>query len=110
MTSTPAAPPRSVHAMATDSADRLAAMLRALADPLRLRMISVVAAEPSGEACVCDLASVADVSQPTVSHHLKVLMEAGIVTREKRGVWAYYAVVPRCMDALSDVFRMGHEA
>ncbi|WP_149205071.1 metalloregulator ArsR/SmtB family transcription factor [Actinotalea subterranea] len=94
MTSTPAAPPRSVHAMATDSADRLAAMLRALADPLRLRMISVVAAEPSGEACVCDLASVADVSQPTVSHHLKVLRDAGLLVSDRRGTWVYYRVAP----------------
>ncbi|WP_448631144.1 ArsR/SmtB family transcription factor [Cellulomonas soli] len=97
-------------ALEHDDAVVLARVLKAVAEPTRLRLISLMCAEEGGEACVCDLVDAVDLSQPTVSHHLKVLMDAGIVTREKRGVWAYYAVVPRCMDALSDVFRMGREA
>jgi ArsR family transcriptional regulator, arsenate/arsenite/antimonite-responsive transcriptional repressor len=79
----------------------LAGLLKALADPTRLRLVSMVAAHEGGEACVCDLTGPLGLTQPTVSHHLKVLMDAGIFTREKRGVWAYYSLVPGAMDALS---------
>lgn len=79
-------------ALGPADAEPLAAALRAMADPLRLRMLSLIAASPTGEACVCDLAELADVSQPTVSHHLKVLRGAGVVTSERRGTWVYYRV------------------
>jgi ArsR family transcriptional regulator, arsenate/arsenite/antimonite-responsive transcriptional repressor len=87
---------------ASEAAD-LARMLRALADPTRLRLVSMVAAHEDGEACVCDLTGPLGLTQPTVSHHLKILVEAGIFTRDKRGVWAYYALVPAALDALSSV-------
>jgi ArsR family transcriptional regulator, arsenate/arsenite/antimonite-responsive transcriptional repressor len=81
----------------------LARLLKALADPTRLRLVSMVAAYEGGEACVCELTEPLGLTQPTVSHHLKVLVDAGIFTRDKRGVWAYYALVPSVMDALSAV-------
>ena len=65
-------------------------MLKALADPVRLRLMSLVASHEGGEACVCDLNVAFDLSQPTISHHLKVLHDAGLIDREKRGVWVYY--------------------
>ena len=65
-------------------------MLKALADPVRLRLMSLIASHPGGEACVCDLTGAFDLSQPTISHHLKVLHDSGLLGREKRGVWVYY--------------------
>jgi ArsR family transcriptional regulator, arsenate/arsenite/antimonite-responsive transcriptional repressor len=88
---------------ASQAAD-LARMLKALADPTRLRLVSMVAAHEGGEACVCDLTEPLGLTQPTISHHLKILVDAGIFTRDKRGVWAYYALVPSALDALSTVF------
>jgi ArsR family transcriptional regulator, arsenate/arsenite/antimonite-responsive transcriptional repressor len=85
----------------------LARKLKALADPTRLRLVSMVAAHEGGEACVCDLTEPLGLTQPTISHHLKILVEAGIFTRDKRGVWAYYALVPSAMDALSAVLSTG---
>jgi ArsR family transcriptional regulator, arsenate/arsenite/antimonite-responsive transcriptional repressor len=84
-----------------DQAAGLARTLKALADPTRLRLVSMVAAHQGGEACVCDLTEPLGLTQPTVSHHLKILVEAGIFTRDKRGVWAYYALVPAAMAALA---------
>lgn len=84
----PAAP----HAIGERVAVDLAGMLKAVAEPLRLRMLSAIATDPRGETCVCDLAELADVSQPTVSHHLKVLRDAGVVTAERRGTWVWYSV------------------
>ncbi len=81
----------------------LARILKALADPTRLRLVSMVAAHEGGEACVCDLTNPLGLTQPTISHHLKVLVDAGIFSREQRGKWAYYALVPRALDALSAV-------
>jgi len=81
----------------------LARMLKALADPTRLRLVSMVAAHEGGEACVCDLTEPLGLTQPTISHHLKILVDAGIFTRDKRGVWAYYALVPATLEALSSV-------
>lgn len=78
--------------LSEDDAATLAVAFRAVADPVRLRLLSLVAA--SGEACVCDLPALVDRSQPTVSHHLKILLEAGLVTREQRGKWSWWAVVP----------------
>jgi ArsR family transcriptional regulator len=74
------------------AAERIAPLLKALADPVRLRLVSLVASHAAGEACVCDLNDAFDLSQPTISHHLKLLHEAGILDREKRGVWVYYRV------------------
>ena len=87
---------------ASQAAD-LAHKLKALADPTRLQLVSMVAAHEGGEACVCDLTEPLGLTQPTISHHLKILVDAGIFTRDKRGVWAYYALVPAAMDALSAV-------
>jgi ArsR family transcriptional regulator, arsenate/arsenite/antimonite-responsive transcriptional repressor len=85
---------------ASQAAD-LAFILKALADPTRLRLVSMVAAHEGGEACVCDLTEPLGLSQPTISHHLKVLVDAGIFTRNQRGKWAYYALVPGALDAVS---------
>jgi len=81
-------------------AERVAPVLKALADPVRLRLLSLVASHAGGEACVCDLAEAFDLSQPTISHHLKVLHDLGLLDRSKRGVWVYYQVRA---DALSDL-------
>jgi ArsR family transcriptional regulator len=75
-------------------AEQLASLLKAMAEPTRLRLLSLVAAHEGGEACVCDLTEPVGLSQPTVSHHLKILVDAGLLTRDKRGVWAYYRLVP----------------
>lgn len=87
--------------ISTDNAARLAHSLKALADPARLRILSIVAAHDDSEACVCDLTEPLGLSQPTVSHHLKVLSEAGYLTRSKRGTWAYYRLVPGSLDSVS---------
>jgi ArsR family transcriptional regulator, arsenate/arsenite/antimonite-responsive transcriptional repressor len=87
----------------TGQAADLARLLKALADPTRLRLVSMVAAHDGGEACVCDLTEPLGLTQPTISHHLKILVDAGIFTRDKRGVWAYYALVPAALDALAAV-------
>ena len=76
--------------LSAEQAEQVAPLLKALADPVRLRLMSLVASHPGGEACVCDLTDAFDLSQPTISHHLKVLHEAGLLDREKRGVWVYY--------------------
>ena len=78
--------------LSLDQAERVVPLLKALADPVRLRLVSIVAASEGGEACVCDLNDAFDLSQPTISHHLKVLHDAGLLDRSKRGVWVYYAV------------------
>ena len=83
----------------------LAAAFAALADPARLRLLSLIAAQPTGEVCACDLVEPLGKSQPTVSHHLKVLYEAGLVDREKRGTWVWYRVVPERLAALRDALR-----
>ena len=89
--------------MTTSQAETLATALKAVADPVRLRLISLVAAHQDGEACVCDLTDPVGLSQPTVSHHLKILVDAGIFSRDKRGVWAYYALRPAALQALADI-------
>jgi ArsR family transcriptional regulator, arsenate/arsenite/antimonite-responsive transcriptional repressor len=82
--------PLSVQPLSQAQAEQVAPLLKALADPVRLRLMSLVASHPGGEACVCDLNEAFDLSQPTISHHLKVLHEVGLLDREKRGVWVYY--------------------
>ena len=83
-----------------DEAERMADAFRVLADPARLRLLSMIAAEPDCEACVCELTEPLSLSQPTVSHHLKVLHDAGFLSREKRGTWVYYRVVPHALEAM----------
>jgi ArsR family transcriptional regulator len=87
--------------LSTAAAETLATSLKALADPTRLRLVSLVAAHPDHEACVCDLTEPVGLSQPTVSHHLKVLVDAGILTREQRGRWAYYRLVRETLAGLA---------
>jgi len=86
-----------------DWAGDLALMFKALGDPVRLRLLSRVASHAGGEACVCDLSVGFDLSQPTISHHLKVLREAGLLQCERRGTWVYYWVVPSALAQLSAV-------
>jgi ArsR family transcriptional regulator len=83
-------PPLSREPLSAEQAAQVAPLLKALADPVRLRLMSLIASHPGGEACVCDLNEAFDLSQPTISHHLKVLHEAGLLDRDKRGVWVYY--------------------
>ena len=83
-------PPLSREPLSRAQAGLVAPLLKALADPVRLRLMSLVASHPGGEACVCDLADAFDLSQPTISHHLKVLHDSGLLDRDKRGVWVYY--------------------
>jgi ArsR family transcriptional regulator, arsenate/arsenite/antimonite-responsive transcriptional repressor len=84
-----------------DSAQRLAAVLKVIAEPTRLRLLSLVAGDPDRESCICDLTGPVGLSQPTVSHHMKLLVEAGLLDREQRGKWAYYRLVPGALDALA---------
>ena len=91
-------------AMSAEQAERVAVLLKALADPVRLRLVSLIAASPGGEACVCDLNDAFDLTQATVSHHLKVLHVAGLLGREKRGVWVYYSVHRAALAAVGTVF------
>jgi ArsR family transcriptional regulator, arsenate/arsenite/antimonite-responsive transcriptional repressor len=93
--------------LTAEQAADLAQLLKALADPTRLRLVSMVAAHEDGEACVCELTEPLGLTQPTISHHLKILIDAGILTREKRGVWAYYALVPGALDAVASVLTTG---
>ncbi len=88
-------------------ADVLATTLRVLADPARLRLLSLIAAQPDREACVCNLTAPLGLSQPTVSHHLKLLTEAGVLRREQRGRWAFYSLRPGAMDRVAAVFQTG---
>jgi ArsR family transcriptional regulator, arsenate/arsenite/antimonite-responsive transcriptional repressor len=86
-----------------DGAQRLAAVLKVIAEPTRLRLLSIVATRAEGEACICDLTDPVGLSQPTVSHHMKLLVEAGLLEREQRGKWAYYRLVPGALDALGEL-------
>jgi ArsR family transcriptional regulator len=96
-------PPLTGQPLDIDTAYRLAAVLKAIAEPTRLRLLSLVAAHEGEEACICDLTQPVQLSQPTVSHHMKVLVEAGLLTREQRGKWAYYRLVPGAFDALAQL-------
>ena len=96
-------PPLLQGTLDEDEAQRLSRALKAIADPARLRLISLLQAQPDGEACVCHLTEPVGLSQPTVSHHLKVLLQAGLVEREQRGSWAYYRVVPGSLDSLREL-------
>lgn len=86
------------------TAERLAGVLKALGEPTRLRLVSLIAGHEGAEACVCDLTAPVGLTQPTVSHHLKILVDAGLLERSQRGKWAYYRLVPAALDALAGVF------
>jgi ArsR family transcriptional regulator, arsenate/arsenite/antimonite-responsive transcriptional repressor len=90
-------PPLTAQPLTEVQAEQIAPLLKAMADPVRLRLMSLIASHAGGEACVCDLNDAFDLSQPTISHHLKVLHDAGLVDRDKRGVWAYYRVKPEAL-------------
>ena len=96
--------PLSGTGMSAEQAEQVAPLLKALADPVRLRLVSLIAAGPGGEACVCDLNDAFDLTQATISHHLKVLHSAGVLDRDKRGVWVYYAVRPAALAAVASLF------
>ena len=87
--------------LTADRAVRVAGVFKALADPVRLRLLSLIASHAGGEACVCDLTPAFEVSEPTISHHLKTLREAGLVTSERRASWVFYRVVPEALTGLS---------
>jgi ArsR family transcriptional regulator len=87
--------------LSQDAADRIAPLLKALADPVRLRLMSLIASHEGGEACVCDLNDAFELSQPTISHHLKVLHETGLLDRDKRGVWVYYRASTQALAGLA---------
>ncbi|KHJ71761.1 MULTISPECIES: ArsR/SmtB family transcription factor [Rhodococcus] len=96
-------PPLSREPLTSDWAGDLARMFKALGDPVRLRMLSMIASHQGGESCVCDISPAFDLSQPTISHHLKVLREAGLLDCERRGTWVYYRVIPAALEQLSAV-------
>lgn len=95
--------PVTAGVMDVEDARRLAAMFKALGDPTRVRLLSMIAARAGAEACVCDLTEPVGLAQPTVSHHMKRLVDAGLVTRQQRGKWAYYALAPDTLAMLSGV-------
>jgi ArsR family transcriptional regulator len=96
-------PPLLAGPLEATDAEGLAQALKVLADPARLRLLSLIQSQPGGEACVCHLTEPLGLSQPTVSHHLKVLLEAGLVEREQRGSWAFFRVVPDRLQTLRDL-------
>src|SRR6185437_14757238 len=87
--------------LSEQAAEQIAPLLKALADPVRLRLMSLVASHEGAEACICDLNPAFDLTQPTISHHMKVLHEAGLVDRDKRGVWVYYRIRPQALAGLA---------
>ena len=93
--------PLTAQPLSMEQAEQVAPLLKALADPVRLRLMSLVASREGGEACICDLNDAFDLSQPTISHHMKVLHEAGLVDRDKRGVWVYYRLRPQALASLA---------
>ncbi|HKR70564.1 MAG TPA: metalloregulator ArsR/SmtB family transcription factor [Streptosporangiaceae bacterium] len=94
-------PPLTGQPLGESAASSLAQFFRALGDPVRLRLVSLIGAHQGGEVCVCDLTSAFSLSQPTISHHLKVLREAGIIDSERRGTWVYYRLVPAALERMS---------
>jgi ArsR family transcriptional regulator len=102
-TVTATCPPLLAGALPPSAAEDLARALRVIADPARLRILSLIQAQPEGEACVCHLTEPLGLTQPTVSHHLKVLLDAGLVEREQRGSWAYFRVVGEQLAALREL-------
>ena len=103
-------PALSVAALGESQAAELAAMFKALGDPVRLRLLSLIASHPGGEACVCEISATFDVSQPTISHHLKLLRSAGLLDCERRGTWVYYWAIPSALRQLSSALRVDDQA
>jgi ArsR family transcriptional regulator len=98
--------PMTREPLSPDEAGQLAQMFKALGDPIRLRLLSLIASHESGEACVCELTGGGfAVTGPTISHHLKVLREAGLIGGERRGTWIYYRALPHALGALAAVLR-----
>nr|WP_276525054.1 metalloregulator ArsR/SmtB family transcription factor [Microbacterium oleivorans] len=91
--------------ISVEDAENSARVFKALGDPTRVRLLSLIAASEGGEACICDLTEPVGLSQPTVSHHMKQLVDAGLATREQRGRWAFYRVVADTLDAASQTLR-----
>jgi ArsR family transcriptional regulator len=91
--------------LTAEEAERIAHTFKALGDPTRVRLLSLIAASEGGEACICDLTEPVGLSQPTVSHHMKQLVEAGLAVREQRGRWAYYRVVGDALDRAAQALR-----
>ncbi|MER7335217.1 MULTISPECIES: metalloregulator ArsR/SmtB family transcription factor [unclassified Micromonospora] len=102
-TALPATSPLAGEPLKRADAERLAGALKAFADPARLQLLSLIQSAPGGEASVSDLIAPLGLSQPTVSHHLRILTEAGLLEREKRGVWAYYRLMPAAITAIADL-------
>jgi ArsR family transcriptional regulator len=102
-TITASCPPLLQGPLDAESAESLAGALKVLAEPARLRLLSLIQSQPDGEACVCHLTDPLGLSQPTVSHHLKVLVQAGLLEREQRGSWAYFRVLPEPLAALREL-------
>lgn len=97
--------PRVTSSLTQTDAEKVARVFKALGDPTRLRLLSLIAAGEGGEACICDLTAPVGLSQGTVSHHMKLLADAGLVTREQRGKWAYFALNDGALDAAADALR-----
>ena len=104
LTVMPCCPPISGGELSADEAEQLASTLKAVADPARIRLLSLIDAQPTGEACVCHLTEPLGLGQPTVSHHLKVLEDAGFLTHQRRGRWVYYRAVPAALAAVREAF------
>lgn len=86
-----------------EQAGELARVFKALGDPIRLRLLSMIASQAGGEVCVCELTPAFDLSQPTISHHLKLLREAGLISSQRRGTWVYYRLIPEMTDRLAGI-------
>ncbi|CAN5464937.1 metalloregulator ArsR/SmtB family transcription factor [soil metagenome] len=104
------APPLLREPLTPEAASELTVKLKALADPVRLRLFSAIASHAGAQACVCDITTGIDVSQPTVSHHLKVLRDAGLLTSERRASWVYYTVVPEALGELATLLNIASTA
>ena len=100
--------PLGVAAFDEQQSELLASKFKALADPVRVRLVSILAALPDGEVCACDMPGMVSRKQSTVSHHLKILAEAGIITREQRGKWAWFRLRDGALDDLRDLLPLGH--
>jgi ArsR family transcriptional regulator, arsenate/arsenite/antimonite-responsive transcriptional repressor len=98
--------PLSGPLLSEDEAVELSRVFKALADPVRLRLLNLIASRPEGEACVCDLTGPFELTAPTISHHLKVLRQAGLIEGERRGTWVYYRPVPDQLTRLSGLFAL----
>lgn len=105
----PCCPPVLEGRLTKSEAEQLAGAFKAIADPARLRLLSFIASQPSGETCVCHLMKPLGLSQPTVSHHLKILFDTGLLDRDRRGTWVFYRIVPERLAALRDALALPEE-